>query len=353
MKKISILLLSILGLTIVSCKKTNSLNSITFMYEGKEETINKKDTYEDLASRYPSLFMTSVKSNCVNYTPYIEIINDKSKSNKNSNEYKENSESDIHYESKTYISTYNEFFAIDNSTGFTSTKRTGDIEIDNKNEINHQNVGCYYKVNDKNFDVLATNSNTLVSKIEMSEKDTLYDENISIIDVTSQKTQFNKYKINLGLRYPMPPSIYNEFNVLGDRMPLVLDMKEYGIPKSSELKDFYKSSFELTEDHIILKTEIENYNIVLGASSSDVITKSSDNNYETLKIEVWIDYKDEDYGFDYCKLEVYSKYNNEQSYSEAKTSYEIYSMDINDEEINQVKEEFIDKCKENNILDNN
>ena len=352
MKKISILLLSILGLTIVSCKKSNSLNSITFMYEGKEETINKNDTYEDLSSRYPSLFMTSVKSNCVNYTPYIEIINDKSKSNINSNECKEYSENEIHYESKTYISTYNEIFAIDNSTGFTSIKRTGDIEIDNKNEINRQNVGCYYKVNDKNFDVLATNSNTLVSKIEMSEKDTLYDENISILDATSEKNKFN-YKINLGLRYPMPSSIHNEFNVLGDRMPLVLDMKEYGIPKSSELKDFYKSSFELTKDHIILKTEIENYYIALGASSSDVITKSSDNNYDTLKIEVWIDYKDEDYGFDYCKLEVYSKYNNEQSYSEAKTTYEIYSMDINDEEINQAKEEFIDKCKENNILDKN
>ena len=186
----------------------------------------------------------------------------------------------------------------------------------------------------------------------MSEKDTLYDENISILDATSEKNKFN-YKINLGLRYPMPSSIHNEFNVLGDRMPLVLDMKEYGIPKSSELKDFYKSSFELTKDHIILKTEIENYYIALGASSSDVITKSSDNNYDTLKIEVWIDYKDEDYGFDYCKLEVYSKYNNEQSYSEAKTTYEIYSMDINDEEINQAKEEFIDKCKENNILDKN
>lgn len=158
------------------------------------------------------------------------------------------------------------------------------------------------------------------------------------------------------------------------------------------LKDYYNLSFELTDKYLIIKNKLNTCTSAIEAAKEykyygnedkiDELLSSYNGSYEYQ--EIWIDYKntivtDNSFriGYVYYKHDIIEKYNYSYPWSEVdnynyskellesigaydKTynknhTYEIHwetsLMNISDKEITKKKNDFIDKCKKNNIVD--
>ena len=155
-----------------------------------------------------------------------------------------------------------------------------------------------------------------------------------------------------------------------------------------DYEEYYENSFEITDKYLIIKNKINTSEQAIRLAEEQGFTKSQAESlfkeYEGSYSynEVWLNYKQTkkaesvyNLGYDYFKSDSVEKRNREivlsvntTPYDEAtlnklgvngkinsqsslnESHFESYKVDISESEINNIKNNFINKCKDDNIL---
>lgn len=380
-------LLVLFGLSMSSCGKSEgyknelekgkNVDSVTFDIGKngsfmKNVTITKDDSFTEAIRKIDSNGFEEVFLDCGRYVnPYYA----KEECIEQRNGYEYIREADMVSYDHSFIKGNTRLY--DNESGKKTLKK----------EYLDRGAYYYYDLSNGSIDFeFATNyidDQHFIKHIQEGDAQSFYDNDEAIyIKINGNEEQrdlvYSEYKYD-NFKYIPYEGFYSMYNQMGKytrirRMRAELEsigfyvaIIDSGIFKDIDNEELinlidYKGSFEITSNYIIFNVErrieyidylisiyrnedIDSYNSLL----NDEEFMERLNNTYSLE-EIWFNYrnaKDVGLTWSYYKNEVFEK----NELYDLKYSYEAYELNLSENEIKKEKDKFLNKCKDNNVLD--